>query len=157
MLEARLTAAGLTVVPATEMEQLQQKLRQALGGYYDPWTGEMDKTRSDAYDEHLWAEFRRLHPVDAWIRAGIELRRARGDGAYASWDGVMESSIGSAHPMQDMFKAPQVLGGLRALSLFVIVSRPDRQPLYLGYGGLNMSCIGWALPIDDSITPSQLA
>lgn len=136
-LEARFAAAGIQVIPASAMAELQAKVRTALGGFYDPQTGEPDKARAEMFDEHVWSEFRRLHPADAWVYSTVELRRAAAGGAWMEWDGVQESAIGSAEPMKDMFKAPSAQGGLPAISLLVLVVRPDRQPLYGRYGGLQ--------------------
>jgi hypothetical protein len=137
-LEARFAAAGITVIPASTRAELEGRIRAALGGVFDPHTGEPDRARAAAYDEHVWSEMRRLHPADAWVQCRVEVRRANASGAYMAWDGVDgESSIGSPDPVRDMFKAPQAAGGLRALSLVVVLTRPDHQVLYGRYGGLQ--------------------
>jgi hypothetical protein len=137
-LEARLAAAGITVIPASEMRALQDKVRAALGGYYDPRTGDLDEQRAKAFDEHVDSEFRRLHPADAWLYSRIEARRAPVQGAWAAWDGVQESTIGAASFGGQVFRSPAVTGSLGALSLHVGLLTPMGEVLYHRYGALQL-------------------
>lgn len=137
-LEARLAAAGIAVIPASEVRALQDKVRAALGGYYDPRTGDVDEQRVKAFDEHVNSEFRRLHPADAWLYSRIESRRVPAQGAWASWDGVQESTIGAASFGGQVFRSPAVTGSLQALSLHVGMLTPTGDVLYHGYGALQL-------------------
>jgi hypothetical protein len=136
-ISARFTNAGITVIPAATTRALEQKLMLALGGLYDPRTGDMDKVRADTFDEHYFSEIRRSYPADAWVHASVVLRMAPAGGVWMQWDGVRESAIGSANNAADILHAPTVTGSLPAVSLAVVVARPDRQPLYARYGGLQ--------------------
>lgn len=137
-LEARLTAGGVAVIPASEMRTLQDKVRAALGGYYDPRTGDIDEQRAKAFDEHVNSEFRRVHPADAWLHSRVEPRRAPADGPWVSWDGVMESTIGAESFGGRVFGSPAVTGSLSALSLHVGVLTPTAEVLYHRYGALQL-------------------
>jgi len=137
-IEARLAAAGITVIPAAEMRALQDTVRAALGGYYDPHTGDVDEQRAKAFDEHVDSEFRRLHPADAWLYARVELRRAPAYAAWATWDGVQESTIGATSFGEQAFRSPDVTGSLGALSLHVGVLTPTGEVLYHRYGALQL-------------------
>ncbi|NJD32494.1 MAG: hypothetical protein FIB04_11480 [Gammaproteobacteria bacterium] len=136
--EARLVAAGIAVIPASEMRALQDKVRAALGGYYDPRTGDVDEQRAKAFNEHVDSEFRRLHPADAWLYSRVESRRVPAQGAWASWDGVQESTIGAASFGSKVFRSPAVAGSLQALSLHVGVLTPQGEVLYHRYGALQL-------------------
>lgn len=137
-LEARLVSAGITVIPASEMRAVQDKVRAALGGYYDPRTGDVDEPRAKAFNEHVDSEFRRLHPADAWLYSRVESRRVPAQGAWASWDGVQESTIGAASFGSQVFRSPAVAGSLQALSLHVGVLTPTGEVLYHRYGALQL-------------------
>jgi len=137
-IETRLAAAGISVIPAAEMRALRDKVRTALGGYYDPRTGDVDQPRADAFDEHVSSEFRRLHPADAWLYSRIEPRRALAERAYATWDGVRESTTGKEGFLEKVFGAPAVIGALDALSLHVVLLTPNGEPLYGRYGALQL-------------------
>jgi hypothetical protein len=135
---ARLEGAGIAVIPAAVMRELQDKVRGALGGYYDARTGNVDEKRAEAFESHTRSEFRRLHPADAWLYPVIEMRRAFANGGYASWDGVQESSVGADTAATGALKAPQVTGSLPALSLHVVLFSPDGKALYSQYGALQL-------------------
>jgi hypothetical protein len=135
---ARLEGAGIAVIPAAVMRELQDKVRGALGGYYDARTGNVDEKRAEAFESHTRSEFRRLHPADAWLYPVIEMRRAFANGGYASWDGVQESSVGADTAASGALKAPQVTGSLPALSLHVVLFTPDGKALYSQYGALQL-------------------
>lgn len=137
-LEARLAAAGIAVIPASEMRALQEKVRAALGGYYDPRTGDVDEQRAKAFDEHVDSEFRRLHPADAWLYSRIEPRRAPAQGPWVAWDGVQESTIGAESFGGRAFRSPAVTGALQALSLHVGLLTPTGEVLYDRYGALQL-------------------
>jgi hypothetical protein len=137
-LEARLAAAGIAVIPASEMRALQDKVRAALGGYYDPRTGDLDEQRAKAFDEHVNSEFRRLHPADAWLYSRIESRRVPAQAVWASWDGVQESTIGAESFGGKVFRSPAVTGSLQALSLHVGMLTPAGEVLYDRYGALQL-------------------
>lgn len=137
-LEARLAAAGIAVIPASEMRALRDKVRAALGGYFDPRTGDVDEQRVKAFDEHVSSEFRRLHPSDAWLYSRVEPRRAPAQGPWAAWDGIEESTIGADSFGGRVFGSPAVAGSLGALSLHVGMLTPMGEVLYHRYGGLQL-------------------
>jgi hypothetical protein len=137
-LEARLSAAGIAVIPASEMRALQDKVRAALGGYFDPHTGDIDEPRAKAFDEHVNSEFRRLHPADAWLYSRVEPRRAPAQGPWVAWDGVQESTVGAESLGGRVFGSPAVTGSLGALSLHVGVLTPMGEVLYHRYGALQL-------------------
>lgn len=135
---ARLEGAGIAVIPASVMRELEDKVRGALGGYYDTRTGEVDEKRAEAFESHTHSEFRRLHPAEAWLYPVIEMRRAFANAGFASWDGVQESSVGADSATAGALKAPQVMGSLPALSLHVVLVTPDGNTLYSQYGALQL-------------------
>lgn len=137
-IEERLTAAGLTVIPATAMREIQSRFREALGGYYDPHKGRVDEARAKAFTEHTETEFRRLHEAGAWLYPRVVHRRAFAKGPHASWDGVQESSTGAEGGLKKTFGAPQVVGQLPALSLVVVLFDPIGDPLYGRRGALQL-------------------
>lgn len=138
LMEQRLTEAGYTVIPAATMRELQDKVRLALGGYYDPRSGNLDKQRFEAWDTHVTSEFRRLHPSDAWLYSRIVQVRAPVSGWNAVWDGVEESMIGAESNASHMFNIPDVVGSLSALSLQVGLAGQGSDMLYTGSGGLQL-------------------
>lgn len=136
--EDRLAAAGLTVIPATKMRELQDKVRTALGGYFDPRTGMRDEKKWEAYESHVTSEFRRQYPADAWVAPVLVRKRAGYSTAYAAWDGIRDTATGEDSAMKNIFNTPMIDGTLSAVSLRILVTTPDRQPLYARDGGIQL-------------------
>lgn len=138
-IEARLTGAGFAVVPASTMRELREKIRLALGGYYDPHTGEVDKQRAETWETHVNSEFRRLHPTDAWLYSRLGVLRAPVQGTgLAVWHGIFESTIGEESRLKQIFSSPEVTGSLTALSLQVLLATPNGEDLYSNSAGLQL-------------------
>ena len=136
--EERLAAAGLVVIPAAEMRRIEDEVRVALGGYYDPRTGKRDEQKFKSYESHVSSEFRRLHPADAWVEPLLISTRAESSGGTAEWHGIQDRANGTEMTLGSLFTTPAVHGTLPAFSLAIIVKTPDGESLYARAGGLQL-------------------
>jgi len=122
----RLRVAGWTVVPSAESEQAWQTRVQAVGGFYDAFTG--DTVRSKYDEVHLGAlrELAARHGATAWLRPSVEVMVVEWKRGKARWDGVTEgvSPVGS--------------GRVPALSLVIAVEDTSGTVTAEGRGGLQV-------------------
>jgi hypothetical protein len=135
---ARLRAAGFEVVEADAMREIQANLGKAMGGIFDPMTGEASPEKLDARRKFARSEYLSTYPVDGFVHLFIEEREASSVSMTASWDGVEERVTG-----QKGFKNFVSAGGLGdgvvpALSLALVLEHRDGEDLYGRYGGLQL-------------------
>ncbi|HKE42976.1 MAG TPA: hypothetical protein VKB41_00415 [Steroidobacteraceae bacterium] len=141
---ARLTSAGFAVVPASAMREVRERNQAALGGLYDPMTGQRIKEKVDALNEFSSHEYLATHQVDALLQPAIALRSAPFNVGKASWDGVVDSSSGPDRTGFSHFMATLAAGGvdvegrLPALSFVVRLTDAGGKLLYSGAGGLQL-------------------
>jgi len=134
---AHMAPAGFELVSPEVMKEIEAKARTAVGGLFDPLTGRQIQDKVRAFHEYNAKEYRRDHPVDAWLRVRVVQRVARIARATAIWDGVSDSSSGRAGFVGFMVSGGAV-GQLPALSLSVQLIAADGQLLYESLGGLQL-------------------
>jgi hypothetical protein len=132
-----LALAGYTVVPATAMRPIEERARAALGGLYDPMTGQLDAERAAAFREFVRAEYALGHPVDALVRATVVQRQVRLVNGRADWDGVSENATGESTLVGLIIGAGDD-GDAPALSLDVTLIDAGGQLAYASAGGLQL-------------------
>ena len=136
----RLEKAGFTVVAPAAMREVQERLKQTLGGLYDPHTGRPIADKVKAYGEFANNEYLATHKVDATLWIGIVERSARIGGSTAAWDGVRDSADGRS-TMAGFF-AGMLTGVMQgtapALSFGVTLRDAHGATLYEQVGGLQL-------------------
>jgi hypothetical protein len=134
---AHMAPAGFELVSPEVMKEVEARARTAVGGLFDPLTGRQIQDKVRAFHEYNAKEYRRDHPVDAWLRVRVVERVARVAQATATWDGVSDSSSGHAGFVGFMVSGGAV-GQLPALFLSVQLIAVDGRVLYESLGGLQL-------------------
>jgi hypothetical protein len=138
LLKARFTVAGFEVVGGEEFETLWDELRRAAGGFYDPSTGRLDRTRHDAARREALKQLNQRHGVSAVVFPSVVERVATLESGVAKWDGAEEIVSGNKSKLGAMFGAAgQVLGRLQAASLELRIADLEDATLYEDYGGIQ--------------------
>lgn len=132
----RLERAGFTVVKPEVMRVIRERLRQALGGLYDPLDGKPIEDKVKAYQDYVRNEYQTQHPVDGTLRIGIMVRRAPVYSNRAEWDDVKEG-IGNTG-FAALLSGSSFSGTLPALSFVVRLRDNDGKLLYAKAGGLQI-------------------
>lgn len=134
---AHMAPAGVELVPPEVMKEIEARARTAVGGLFDPLTGRQLPDKVRAYQQYNANEYRRDHPVDAWLRVRVVERLALIEQGAATWDGVSDSATGHTG-----FAGFMLSGGARgvvlALSLSVQLITVDGRNLYDSRGGLQV-------------------
>ena len=90
LIASDLTGSGFEVVGADAMETAWREAAEAVGGLYDPKTGEADGDKWDAVREATYRELAAVHRVDAvlYTTLAVEIRRLDGREApvCGRWD-----------------------------------------------------------------------
>jgi hypothetical protein len=134
---ARMAPAGFELVSPEAMKQIQARAKTAVGGLYDPLTGRAFQDKIQASREYVTKEYRREHPIDAWLRVRVVERLAPIAHGIATWDGVSDSGTGHTGFAGYMFSGA-ANGHIPALSLSVQLVALDGQVLYESQGGLQV-------------------
>jgi hypothetical protein len=136
----RLRAAGFEVVDADVMRGIQARLATAMGGLYDPLTGEASREKLEARAKFARSEYLAAHPVDGFVHLSIVQRDANSYSMTASWDGVEERVTGQSAFASIMSRAAAGFGDgvVPALSFALVLEDRDGEVLYGRYGGLQL-------------------
>lgn len=136
MIVNELKAAGFQVVPAAEFDQIFKRMRDEMGGFFDPNTGKGDEEKvkkvQDLCRRELATKFHAdavLYPAVSVVSAGFRLDQA-------SWDGVTEDTLTGSF-LQRLFSGGYK-GQIPALSLWVALKDINGDSLYVNGGGLQL-------------------
>jgi len=131
LIEEKVEGAGFAVVPAFVYTEIWHRISEEAGGFYDPFTGALDRERLDAAIEKLRQEFRDKYAPDAWLYPEFWVVEAEIERGFARWDGVSER-------VSRFFDSP-----VQALSLVVTLEDTAGAALYVNGGGITV-LDGWA-------------
>lgn len=134
---SRLEGAGFTVIPASTMREILERLKKTLGGLYDPMTGDPNKEKVKAFNEFARNEFASTYKPDALLRMAVTVRRASVISNIAAWDGVKENTSGRSG-LASFFLDSDAQGSSPALSLVVVLDDPKGNVMYAAFGGLQI-------------------
>lgn len=155
----RLQAAGFEVVPADAMREINANLDKAMGGIYDPLTGDASSEKIEARAKFARNEYLATYKVDGFAYPLIHVRDASSQSMWAEWDGVKERVTGQS-VMKSVFTYAGAMGDgiVPALSLALVLEDRDGKQLYGRYGGLQLLAylrMGWAPKYHD-VDPAYL-
>lgn len=155
----RLQDAGFEVVPADAMREIRANLGKALGGIYDPITGDASKEKVDARNQFARNEYLATHKVDGFAYPSVLVRQANSYSMWAEWDGVEERVTGQSAFKSVMTYAGQMGDGIvPALSLALVLEDRDGKRLYDRVAGLQLLSylrMGWIPKLHD-VDPDYL-
>ncbi|MFN8644776.1 MAG: hypothetical protein U0802_25085 [Candidatus Binatia bacterium] len=127
-LAGTLQRAGYGVVTADQTMAAYKRAVQALGGLFDPHTGQRDPSRYDAVRRQALHALGGEVGCQAILAATIAVVSAPFSEGNAHWDG-MSAAVGR--------KGTGVLGWTAALSLWVSIHNLDDQELLFNTGGIQ--------------------
>lgn len=137
-IEAWLAARGYRVIPAAVTDSVWNRLRDSLGGFYDPFTGRVVSEKFNAVYEGTRRALREDLGADAWMHPAIESVSPNFSGGEARWHGTSEETGGRGGFAG--FLIGRTTGTLNAISLAIrIEDARDGAMLYGRYGGIQLT------------------
>ncbi len=132
LVQTRLEAQGFPVVPPAQSKNVFSEASAAVGGLYDPDTGERDREK---YRQVKQEWYRRLHDqlgCDAVLTCRLEIVQANWTNGLAVWDGASDS-------VSDAFLGGfGALGNVAAVSLWIEIRDMNDQVVYFHTGGVQV-------------------
>jgi len=138
-LEAELTRKlgfkEYTVIPAAVYAELWRKELEALGGIYDPITGQLIPENLLVAKARVRATMVESHDVDAFLETSVVERDAAYLGTVITYGGVKERAYvkGPSWGTSDV-----AMGVLRALFLTAELVTPEGNVIYKNAGGIQL-------------------
>lgn len=136
LLITELNNLGFQTVPPAEYEQIFNRLRDEVGGFFDPITGKADKDKYKKVQDLCRRELATKSHADAILYSSLETFSVRFANDFAAWDGTKESvtdaswvwrALGGTH-----------YGNVTALSVCVALTDTEGNRLYGKCGGVQL-------------------
>ena len=138
LITERLEAAGFNVIPAAESSSIMNSFIEQLDGMFDPITGQVDKEKRKAVNNHLVQELDAKYDFDTYVAPKIVIVKANWSGNSAAWDGVTESVTGKTGFWASLSNA-NMSGTIPAMSLLVVLKdKTESEGYYIGRGGIQL-------------------
>ena len=138
LITERLEAAGFNVIPAEESSSIMKSFIEQLEGMFDPITGQVDKEKRKAVNNHLVQELDAKYDFDTYVAPKIVIVKANWSGNSAAWDGVTETVTGKTG-FWAAFSNSNMAGTIPAMSLFVVLrDKTESEGYYVGKGGIQL-------------------
>jgi hypothetical protein len=137
LIQAKLREGGFTAVPSQEVDALWKRMKEQLGGFFDPITGKRDEAKFKTAREHLLREVSATTKADAILHPAIQLVKVNFGNSQARWHGTSESLITGG--FWGAFLAGANNGTTSALSLFVTLEDVNGVELYVNAGGIQLA------------------
>lgn len=131
-----LTSLGFQTIPPTEYEQIHNRLREEVGGFFDPVTGKGDNEKFKKVQELCRRELATKFHADAVLYPSMDVFSIRFSQDWAAWDGVRES-VSEAGWLERAFIGTHN-GTVPALALCVGLYSVDGNNLYTQCGGVQL-------------------
>ncbi len=134
LLTDRLRAAGIAVVPASDVAPVVEAKTKEVGPLFDATTGKIDPERAKARRAAIGQALKERFGADVWIEPQVRVVHAPVSGDVAKWDGVSE-------PVNQGFLQTLLVkhsGSVPALSFYVWLSNVQGEYLYVNAGGIQV-------------------
>ncbi|MBI3622043.1 MAG: hypothetical protein HY208_07660 [Nitrospirae bacterium] len=145
MIETQLTRGGYTVVPSKRYEELQAKLIEQSGGFYDIRTGKPNPDQAKAMHEKTLKGLREQFHADAVLYPAFGVFKVSIAGGRAAWHGAQEPiAAGSNEVTRSLTETvfpgsgSAYEGTTTALSLGVTIENLQRVELYKKWAGIQL-------------------
>jgi hypothetical protein len=137
LLTAELQQAGFKVLPSSIFDQVRQESLDSLGGIFDPKTGAEDTAKARQVHLRSLEQLKARYQADALLNPRLLAVTASFASGSAHWDGAS----------QKLWKGTQGVFGIldnrtgkvSALSLLVVITDTNGDPLYVDAGGLSLA------------------
>lgn len=134
-IEAAIAEAGFAIIPASTFRDFYHEMKVTMGGYYDPFTGEIDAEKFKKITELTYREFEREHEFEAYFRVSAQKRRVYFSGNWARWDGTEAPVSGKT----SWGSGTGGYGTVPALSLVgLMFTSDDEKALFLHASGVQL-------------------
>jgi hypothetical protein len=130
-----LNSLGFQTVPPVEYEQIFNRLRDEVGGFYDPITGKGDKEKYKKVQDLCRRELATKFHVDAILYSSFISFSVPFTYDVAVWCGTKEY-VSDASWFQRAFASSY--GRVSALSLSVVLMDTDGNKMYSRCGGIQL-------------------
>lgn len=139
-LQTTLVRNGFEVVEPDIYHTVFDRIREELGGYYDPKSGELDNEKFELIKRNALKELKETHNVDVVVYHDIRVRTASFGQYRATWDGQTEAYEKNNSDMVNFLSSmvQQTSGRLPALSYLIFVEDLMLNELYMGAGGIQL-------------------
>lgn len=128
LLAEKLFGVGYDVVPAVEYARIWQQISRFSGGFYDPFTGELDEDKYRAATDRLFAELAGRFKPDALFYPEIWEVRVPFSYGEARWAGAVEEVMGGVG----------YSGEINASLLMLVVQDTTGRELYVREAGIEL-------------------
>jgi hypothetical protein len=130
--EANLRKGGFEVLRSRVYKEIWDAKAKQIGGYFDPRTGEVDKSKYESIVNYTKKELKAAYNVDALLYSGLRIVQVRFNGTWVSWHGVEERIILEG-------KKPEVIrGNIAAVSFGVWIEDINGIESYVNFGGIQL-------------------
>ncbi len=135
-----LTQLGFEVVGGDDYGRQWDAERVTAGGYFDPFTGRLDKVKLKESRLRVFESMREHQAVTAVVLPRVVGRAALFSSGVAEWDGTKESLTPSKSRLGALFDPSRNNAGrLSAMSLEVLIIDPGGDLLFEGMGGIQLT------------------
>jgi hypothetical protein len=139
----KLTAAGFTVIGSQAYTNAYDEMNKKIGGIYSAQSGDLDRKKESAVRDHALRTFVESEKLDGLVDLNIMRVKASFYDNTTTWDSVSERTTGtpmSNNLIKAMWYAPSgTHGSLPALSLAMLIYDTNGKPLYISFGGIQMT------------------
>lgn len=140
LLVDRLRKLGFTVVGESDYADLWSAEKLAAKGFYDPFTGLIDRTKLRASRARVFAQLHDKYPIDAVVLPSLAERPAPFSRSKAHWDSVVEPVAAAQHGFAALTdQTSELIGTIAALSLVVRIAAADDTTLFEDRGGIQLT------------------
>jgi hypothetical protein len=140
LLVDKLQKLGFTVVGDNDYAGLWSTEKAAAKGFYDPFTGRIDRDKLRAARTRVFAQLHEKYPIDAVVLSAVVERAAPFSHTHAHWDGVAEPVEAPQHGFAALMdQTSKLLGTMRAASLEVRIATADDTTLFEDRGGIQLT------------------
>lgn len=134
--ELREDEIEVIIVTIEKSDSLQGAFMKDIGGFFNPYTGKLDKEKTKKWRRMLIREMEEKYNVDAVMFSSIRKVTAHFSSDRAKWDGASES-VGKDRFLKTIMGISHS-GDISALSLIVELREVNDSLLYLNAGGIQV-------------------
>jgi hypothetical protein len=161
-IERGLLAAGFQVVPSVVYDSIRWEQMQAVGGLFDPFTGEPFHDRALFVEQATRLELMEAFGADAFVVPRIRPVAAEVDGSRAYWHGTSQDLVDVSDALSGLLDVASAVvevlaflcsdedrdcgggtfveqGGVTALSLMIRTENAMGADLLTGWGGIGIA------------------
>jgi len=145
LIEAKLADQGFTVVPSRRYQEIQSKLIEQSGGFYDIRTGKPNDDQAKVIHEKVLKELRTQWHADGVLYAAFGIFKVSFSDGLAAWQGAQEPVESGVDKVTRSLAERLSLnddggraGTTSAISLGVTIQSMDQTEIYKKWAGIQL-------------------